>query len=190
MIPDNDALRKDERVFVVVISGPIASGKSALSRAVATQLEEEHGAPAAVVDLDLVYEMLDVRSRPKDDERLWAQARRVAGRLANAILAEGRSVVVEGGDLATGAALAEFETELAKGSDVWLVLLGVDLEIARQRTQSDESRGISRDRAFLKEHYARFTTEWPGRDVLRLDTGSARLADSANAVVDWLTQAQ
>jgi len=42
------------RVLVVVIGGPIASGKSALSRAVAAQLEEAEEVARAVIDLDLV----------------------------------------------------------------------------------------------------------------------------------------
>ena len=76
---------------MVLISGPIASGKSALSRAVAAQLEEASGASVAVIDLDMVYEMLD--RGPKADERVWAQARRIAGRLGSVFLGEGRSVV-------------------------------------------------------------------------------------------------
>jgi adenylylsulfate kinase-like enzyme len=45
-------------VFVLVITGPIASGKSALGRAVAVELAAA-GVSAPVIDLDLVYEMLD-----------------------------------------------------------------------------------------------------------------------------------
>ena len=50
---------------MILISGPIASGKSALSRAVAAQLEEANAPSAAVIDLDLVYEMLWVREAAK-----------------------------------------------------------------------------------------------------------------------------
>lgn len=191
MTPDNrSALRKDEGVYVVVISGPISSGKSALSRAVAAQLEETTGVLASVVDLDLVYEMLDVRRGPKNDERVWSQARRIAGRLGTVMLGEGRSAVVEGGDFATEAALAEFESELPAEAVVRLVLLGVDFETAFQRARSDDSRGVSRDRTFLLAHYAEFRTEWPGRDALQLDTGSASLTETARSVVEWVTRAR
>ncbi len=71
---------KDEDVLVVLISGPIASGKSALGRAVAGRLDEEAGSCCAVIDLDLVYEML------ADDSRkvtiAYGLARRVAGGMA------------------------------------------------------------------------------------------------------------
>lgn len=167
-----------------MITGSIASGKSTLSRAVAAQLEDD-GRPCAVIDLDLLYEMVDVRRRPKDDERIWAQARRMAGRLARAFLVEGRSVVVEGGDLATLDALGELERELPQEAVVRLVLLEVDLETALQRARSDDTRGISRDRAFLSAHYDEFSTSLPGRDILRLDTGRVSVGEGARSVVEW-----
>jgi len=66
----------------VVVSGPIASGKSSLARALAIRLEESCGVGVAVVDLDLVYEMLDPAGRPKDDGRLgrWRDGSRAAWR--------------------------------------------------------------------------------------------------------------
>ena len=179
---------KMREVLVVLISGPIASGKSALSRAVAAQLEEASGASVAVIDLDLVYEMLD--RGPKADERVWAQARRIAGRLGSVLLGEGHSVVVEGGDFGTDAALAEFENELPPQAAVRLVLLGVDFETALKRARSDDSRSVSKDRAFLAACYAEFRTEWLGRNALNLDTGSASLAETARSVVDWLALAR
>ena len=173
-------------MLVVLISGPIASGKSALSRAVAVRLEEEHGISSAVIDLDLVYEMLDPRQEPKDDEQLWAHARRVAGQLASVLLGEGRSVVVEGGDFASTEALAEFTSGLLDGTVLRLVLLDVDVDTACQRARNDETRGISKDSEFLAAHYATFSADWSGYDVLRLDTATASLSETASAVVRWL----
>ena len=97
-------------MHVVVISGPIASGKSTLSRAVAVRLQERFGIEGAVIDLDLIYEMLDPQGRPKADTRTWSAARRVAGRLATALLAEGRPIVAEG-DFAGEGELPEFLAE-------------------------------------------------------------------------------
>ena len=185
LVPDEH--RQDAGVLVVLISGPIASGKSALSRTVAAQLEEASGASVAVIDLDLIYEMLE--RGPKADERVWAQARRIAGRLGSVLLGEDHSVVVEGGDFGTEAALAEFESELPPHAAVRLVLLSVDFETALKRARRDDSRGVSKDKAFLAAHCAAFRTEWPGRDFLNLDTSSASLAETARSVVDWLARA-
>ena len=173
------------RVLVVVISGPIASGKSALSRAVAAQLEEADVA-SAVIDLDLVYETLDPRRRTKDGADLWAEARRVAGRLTTALLAENRCVVAEG-DFARGQALDEFVSELPGAADLRLVLVDVDFETAMKRASADATRGLSKDETFLSRHYREFRPEWVGHDVLRLDTTESTLGETARAVVDWLT---
>ena len=175
-------------MFVAVIGGPIASGKSSLSRAAATRLEETGETNAAVIDLDVVYEMLDPRGqsgRPKSDERLWSQARRTAGRLAALFLAEDRCVLAEGNSAADHA-LGEFEAELPADVPLRLVMLNIDFEIALRRTQADPSRGLSKDPSFLSIHHCEFTPQWRGRDVLQLDTGAFSVAEAAEAVVTWL----
>ena len=174
------------RVLVVVIGGPIASGKSALSRAVAAQLEEAEEVATAVIDLELVYETLDPRRRTKDNADLWAEARRVAGRLATALIAENRCVVAEG-EFASDQALDEFVRELPRTTDLRLVLLEVDFETAFKRASADATRGLSKDETFLSRHYRGFRPEWVGHDVLRLDTAESTLGEAAQAVVDWLT---
>jgi Zeta toxin len=178
---------KTRHVLVVVISGPIASGKSALSREVAAHLEEAQGLDVAVIDLDLVYEMLDPRRRPKDDLSAWTHARRIAGRVASVLLDERRCVVAEG-DFATDDALREFEAELPAGTPVRLVLLDLAFEAALERAGADPTRGTSKDRAFLSAHHDAFRAEWRGREVLRLDTGQAALAETMQAVVQWLNE--
>jgi len=176
-----------EAVLVILICGPIASGKSALGRAVAALLDETAGSSCAVIDLDLVYEMLDPRGRPKGDRQLWAEARRVAGGTAGVLLREGRSVVVEGGDFCTEEQLADFERASPEEAAVRLVRLEVDFETALRRARADDSRGVSKDAGFLSRHYAGFSIDWGDREALELDTGSASLAETARAVIDWLT---
>ena len=139
---------------------PIASGKSALSRAVAAQLEEADEVATAVIDLDRVDEMLDPR-RTKDDSDLWAEARRVAGRLTTALLAAGRCVVAEG-EFAGDLALDEFASELPGTADLRLVLLDVDFETALKRASADATRGLSKDETFLCRHYREFRPELAG----------------------------
>ncbi len=106
------------------------------------------------------------------------------------LLREGRSVVVEGGDFSTEEQLAEFEHELPEAAAVRLVRLDVDFETTLRRARADYSRGVSKDAALLSKHYAEFRIDWGDRDVLKLDTGSASLAETASSVVDWLTLAR
>lgn len=161
-----------------------------MSLAVAAELEGAYGAPSSVIDLDLVYEMLDARRRPKADREIWAQARRVAGGLASVLLREGRTVIAEGADFATEEDLTEFERELPENAVVRLVRLDVAFETALQRARADDSRGVSKDEAFMSRHYAKFHTDWADRDVLQLDTGTTSLAETAHAVVEWLTRTE
>lgn len=172
-------------MLLIVITGPIASGKSALGLAVARQIEEI-GAKAAVVDLDLVYEMLDPCRGPKTDEMLWARARRVSARLADALLAEGLAVIVEG-DFLTPGAREQFSETLSSSAQPQFVILRVSFDLALKRVQGDPTRGLSRDPAFLQRHYDE--TAAAVRDVasaeLGLDTGSVPILEAARTVAEW-----
>jgi len=175
-------------LLVAVIAGPIASGKSSLSRAAAARLQSAGKADVAVIDLDLVYEMLDPRNgpgRPKNDEALWSHSRRVAGRLARVFLSDGRVVVAEGNFTSTQA-LNEFERELPTGVRMRLVMLHLDFDSALQRAQGDNDRGLLKDASFLSAHYSEFSHGWQAREVLHLDTRSMSLAEAADEIVVWL----
>jgi shikimate kinase len=138
-------------VLVVVISGPIASGKSRLGRAVAEELESRH-LSAAVVDLDLVYEMLDPRREPKSDQERWRSARRAAGLIVHTLLAERCAVVVEG-DFMTAQKRVDFCQGLPDGVRTRFVTLRVAFDEALRRAQADPTRGISKDPDFLAAQY-------------------------------------
>jgi len=171
--------------MLVVVTGPIASGKSSLARAVACEFGRR-GQKAAAVDLDLIYEMLDPGRAPKTDVARWAQARRISARLATALLAEGVAVVVEGGFL-TPAERTDFTDALPPGVEARFVTLSISFEVALERATNDETRGLSRDPAFLRDHYA--ATAQALHDVppvdLVVDTGATAIGEAACAVADW-----
>ena len=64
---------------LLVISGPIAAGKSTVAAALATAFRDS-GRTAAVLDLDRIYMMFDDRP-PMSDPRTSRQARRAAAAL-------------------------------------------------------------------------------------------------------------
>src|SRR5437879_13899586 len=99
-------------MIVAVITGPIASGKSTLGRAVAVELARR-GSDSAVVDLDLVYEMLDPSRGPKTDDASWREARRLAGKIAAGLCGR-RSVVVVEGEFVTDEQRIDFCDELPR----------------------------------------------------------------------------
>jgi thymidylate kinase len=149
--------------LILGITGPIASGKSTLARAVARELRRR-GQSAAVVDLDLVYEML--ADDPKNDAEVWSRAQSVARAVAAVLPVE--IVIIE------GAPLDAVEPDR-------VIHLTTPIEEALRRVALDPTRGISRDAAFLRRHYDehRATAE-------ALDTSRMELADCARWVVDAL----
>jgi hypothetical protein len=142
------------------------------------------------VDLDLIYEMLDPARAPKSDVARWAQARRITARLAAALLAEGVWVVVEGGDFLTAAERAEFNDALPAGVAPRFITLSVAFDLALRRVSRDETRGVSRDPLYLREHYdviAQAVREVPSRD-LKLDTGAIGIDEAARVIADWASR--
>ena len=144
---------------VIVITGPIASGKSTIARELARELGRA-GIPVAVIDLDDVHDTL-ARDGPETAEASWALARREAATLANTFLAEGTAVIVAEGSFNTPGDRAAFSQRLDAGVDPVYVTLRVSFEEALRRAQGDSTRGLSRDPAFLGRYFGGFGQALP-----------------------------
>jgi len=140
--------------MVIVITGPIASGKSTIARELGRELGRA-GISVAVIDLDDVHDRL-ARDGRETGEAIWALARREAATLANAFLAEGTAVVVAEGSFNTPGDRAAFAECLDGSVDPVYVTLRVSFEEALRRAQGDPTRGVSRDPAFLGRYFADF----------------------------------
>lgn len=171
-------------MLVVVITGPIASGKSTLGRAVAVELAGR-GFDSAVIDLDLVYEMLDPSPRPKTDEARWREARRLAAKIAAGLSGRRAAVVVEG-EFATAEQRIELSDELPHDWRACFVSLTVDFDHAWERVMADPTRGVSKNRDFLAAHYRALGNARPDDRDLVLDTGEISISTAARSVADWL----
>lgn len=174
--------------MLIVISGPIAAGKSTTARALAREVERRGGA-AAVVDLDLVYEMLEHDGARKDDDARWAQAQRAAAALANRFAKDGvEFVIVEGDFLVDDRRL--FVEALDASAEPRFVTLRVSFDEAVRRIDGDPTRTFSRDRDFLRRYYDRAEAaidDVPASDLL-VDTEDLTVDDVAAAIADWTDQ--
>jgi adenylylsulfate kinase-like enzyme len=172
---------------LIVVSGPIASGKSTVARALARLLEQD-GLSSAVVDLDVVYDMLarDI-ARTNDDER-WLRARRGAGALAAAFVAEGVDVVIVEGDFLTPEDRDTFLRSLPAAAEPHFVSLYGSFHSALSRVDSDPSRTASRDRAFLRRHYeaAEQAVRESAPNELVVDTDAMTADEAARAIAAWV----
>jgi adenylylsulfate kinase-like enzyme len=137
---------------VIVITGPIASGKSTVAIALARELELID-VRAAVIDLDRVHEQLTA-NRSTSDEHTWTLARRETAMAANAFLEDGLAVVIADGSFNLPRDRATFAQHLRASSDLVFVTLQVSFEEALRRAQGDPTRGRSQDPQFLGSHFA------------------------------------
>jgi adenylylsulfate kinase-like enzyme len=172
---------------LIVINGPIASGKSTLARAVARKMRSL-GANAAWVDVDLLYDMLAAAvGAPKSDERSWRLAREAAAALTDTFLDGGMDAV-----LVEGRFFAEERAEFLRAvhSDVVprFVTLRTSYDEALRRAQADTTRGASRDPAFLRPYFAGVERDMgsvPDTDLV-LDTESLDLERCVAEVIGFV----
>lgn len=174
--------RSEQRPKLIVISGPIAAGKSTLAAAYAQALADA-GTACAVIDFDLCVRMV---RQPKDDQprSAWRMARRAAAGLVGGYFADGLSCVVIEGDFWNPGAREEFERYLPDGVDIRYVNLLVRYDTALRRVIAEPSRGVSKDPSFLRSNhdsYAKRLPKLPDADA-RLDVGDLPVPVLVNAL--------
>ncbi|WP_203568990.1 hypothetical protein [Aestuariimicrobium ganziense] len=158
---------------LLLVVGPIASGKSSTAAGVAAQLRER-GHLVALVGLD---EVADSVARAD-----WAAAHQVLGELTGAWLRQGATVVCEGPS--TPDQVAEVTRWAPEGTRVVTVRLAIDLAAAHARAQTDPSRGISKDLAFLTRDHADHDAGVAGLAVdLVIDSGTTTLDEAVSQIV-------
>jgi len=143
---------------LVVATGPIASGKSAVTRTLADRLSDA-GRSIAVADLDDIVAMLHA---PKDNvEQSWEMARDVHGRLVGEWLTSDVDVVIVDGPFYSPSETAALMQRVPMGIAVRRVMLLATYELARERVAGDPSRGVSKDPVILRLLYDEFARQLP-----------------------------
>ena len=168
--------------MLIVITGPMASGKSTVARELARELERVQ-VRAAVIDLDLVYDMLTADG-PKDDAAAWTLARHAAASLTNVLLADGVAVVIAEGSYNTPGDRAALAKHLDTSIGPLYVSLRVSCEEALHRAQGDPTRGLSRDPVFLAPYFAAVSQTLaivPATDIV-IDTEQTTATSAAAAI--------
>jgi thymidylate kinase len=156
---------------IVVVTGPIASGKTTLVKAIAEQLRGA-GRVVATLDQDEIYELVEQRGVTAGTREAWARTHRLCVAFASALIADGVDAVV-------------VETDAPQLFDGALhVTLSVPFEAALERAQRDPTRDLSRDQSFLRSHYDAYTA--PADAGLTIDTGESGVDQAARDVLRLL----
>lgn len=165
---------------LLVISGPIAAGKSTLAVEVTRRLRER-GLSVALVDLDAIAEMA-LPTLPD-----WAWAHRIHAEAVGSWLRTAIDMVVDEGTSTPGE-IRQVLDHVPEGTAVFHVVLLAEYERALARAQADPSRGLSKDPEFLRRAYDGFEAVAHLLPAdLRLDVESEtpeRLADAVLAAID------
>jgi shikimate kinase len=175
--------------MVIVITGPIASGKSTVARELAGELERG-GLTVAVIDLDVLYDTL-VGNGSKADGATWTLARHEAATLTNTFVEQGQAVVIVEGSFNRPSHRATLARYLNAGADPHYVALRVSFEEALRRAQGDPTRGVSRDPVVLGSYFAKVSPVLagaPATDIV-IDTERMTPTDAAAAIASLVRPA-
>ena len=164
---------------LVLIIGPIASGKSTLANTLADKLRSS-GEAVAVVGLDTVAEM----ALPTLAE--WTWAHEVHGQLVGAWLEKPiPTVIAEGPE--TPEEIEQIMRHVGSDVSVLKVLITTRYETALARAVQDPTRGLSKDPEFLWRMHRRF--EQTRSDIahdMKFDTEELSSDDIAERVIEGL----
>jgi shikimate kinase len=172
--------------MVIVITGPIASGKSTVARLLAEELVGR-GTRVAVIDLDILKDMLAAAGSLSDPDT-WTRARHAASTLASTFLSDGINVVIADGSFNQEGDRAAFEQHLDPRTGPLYVTLTVSFEEALRRAQGDPTRGRSRDPGFLRGYFTadpRVSANVPPTDIV-IDTESLSAQAAATTIATFV----
>jgi lactoylglutathione lyase len=165
---------------LLVISGPIAAGKSTVASALAATFRKS-GRSVAVVDLDRLYMMLDDPA-PMSDPSRSREARRAAAALTDHFVLDGIELVILEGTVWTMSEREELTAALTTLVQPVFVTLHVSVEEALRRVQADSGRRASRDPAILRASHAAFGAVSPIPTDAIIDSSSVT-ADAVSVAI-------
>jgi hypothetical protein len=187
--------------MLVVVTGPIGSGKSTVCALLAdrlvaapwqadargtTPLHHRRGQVVVGVDLDVVAEMVRAPGGLTDEH--WELAHHVHGSLVGAWLRSPVDLVLAHGPIYTRAENEALMATVPTGTSVLRVLLLVSFATARLRVSADPTRGLSRDPEFLRSTYDRFASIRPTIEPcdLTVDTEKVPAESIAAEIVELI----
>lgn len=162
---------------LVVIAGPQASGKSTIASALAAELRDQ-GEQVALVELDQIAAM----SSPKSDAG-WNTAAHIFESVVGQWARQGMDCVIAEGS-GSRDEVNRLLAQAPRNAAIVVVATTAPFEVALARAQSDPTRGISKERDFLRAVYEKWPFELSElAPDLTLDTSSQTIAQSVECIL-------
>jgi hypothetical protein len=138
---------------LVVITGPIASGKTSVGQALAA-IARERGFRAAAIDLDVIVEMLVGADWPSVRSNHWYTAHELAAASADRLGALGFDLLTIAGPFFNQALRDHIAACLQTEADISWGMLRVSLDESVVRCAGEPWRILTSDPAFVTRLYA------------------------------------
>ena len=166
---------------LVLISGPIASGKSTVAMTLAARARAQ-GLPAASIDMDEVVAMV----AGADWSLIRQEDRELASQVA-AVIAERCFVAAVNLVLVAGSTLSSWEWDrllecVSTKVTVTHVLLKVSLVESVRRAQADPGRELTKDATYVERIYDRIAWGSLRRPDIEIDTDNLSLDEVVSLV--------
>ncbi len=146
---------------LIVITGPIASGKSVVSAALANRLIAA-GQSVAITDLDDIVATFDAST--EEPERIWDRAREEHSDRVGELLSSGKDVVIAHGPFYSPDEVSALMRQVPSDMSIRRVMLLTTYDVALERVAGDSQRGLSKEPLFLRSAYERFLQLLPDID--------------------------
>lgn len=170
---------------LILITGPVASGKTTAARHLAARVRAR-GLQAAAMDMDDVVFMINGTDWRTVKPSHWAAARHAAAALADAFYAGGASVVAVAGPFFGRSERDDLISALRSKPSVAVVVLEIALDEAVARASTDATRTLSKDPVLLAELERSINWSELPANAIRLHTGGQAADSVAAAAFDQI----
>jgi shikimate kinase len=175
----------DNAPRLVLLTGPIASGKTTAALGLAAKARDI-GLRAAAIDMDVMVEMLAGTDWSLITPRDRSSGQRIAASTIDRLIEEGAKVVAAAGSTVSryewDDVLARMRSEVSKT----FVLLEVSLEESIRRAHADTTRGATRDPAVVTRMYAENARKSIRPYDLTVLTDGQTPNAVASTIADWV----
>ena len=176
-------IRMTERTHLVVVNGPIASGKTTTAQALATW-GRGRGLKAAAIEMDNVINIVRGTDWSKPWTATdWRLARSVACAIIDRLCEQDTALVALSGQFFDRHERQELTDTLTSGPDIRFVRLETSLEETLRRCAADDGRVLTKDAAFVSRIYAGLNwKDLPARELV-ISTEKLSLDEVVDAIV-------